>query len=304
MRKLLIAATLALCVAGAGESRAGEVRIGFICRAMNSEFWQSVRAGALAAAEANPDIALSVMAPDSETAVQQQVQIIEDEMIKGVDVLVIAPCGEEELTPVMQKAHAEGIPVVVMDTDTPWPDKVAFVGTNNVVGGNMAGEYIAARLDGKGKVAIITGIIGHSPAMNRTNGARAALDKYPGIELVAVQPANWERALGMTVAENLLSTHPDLDAIFCCSDAMALGALEAVAAERARAFIVGFDAVPEACRQVRDGGLAATVAQNSFNIGKIGVETAYKAFRKETVPAHIDTGTLLVTPENAGEFVK
>ena len=304
MRKTAAGITILLPFLFAGALQAGEVRVGFVCRAMNSEFWQSVRSGALAAAKENPDIALSVMAPDSETAVQQQVQIVEDEIVKGVDVLVIAPCGEEELTPVMQKAHEQGIPVVVMDADTPWQDKVAFVGTNNVVGGYMAGEYIAKRLDGKGKVAIITGIIGHSPAMNRTNGAREALRRYPGIELVAVQPANWERALGMTVAENLLSTHPDLDAIFCCSDAMALGALEAVAAEKADAFIVGFDAVPEAVQRVKDGGLAATVAQNSFNIGKIGVETAYKAFRKEKVDAHIDTGTLLVTADNADEFVK
>lgn len=300
---------LALCLSlaaflAAGTVFGGEIRIGFVCRAMNSEFWQSIRSGALAAASENPDVALSVMAPDSETAVQQQVQIVEDELVKGVDVLVIAPCGEEELMPVLKKAHGEGVPVVVMDTDTPWEDKVAFVGTNNVVGGYMAGEYIAKRLNGKGKVAIITGIIGHSPAMNRTNGAREALRRYPDIELVTVQPANWERALGMTVAENILSTHADLDAIFCCSDAMALGALEAVQADRSKALVVGFDAVPEACRRVKDGGLAATVAQNSFNIGKIAVETAVKAFKREKVPSHIDTGTLLVTRENADEFLK
>lgn len=302
MRKIMLAC-LAVVLA-AVPAFAGEVRVGFICRAMNSEFWQSVRSGALAAARENPDIILTVMAPDAETAVQQQVQIIEDELVKGVDVLVVAPCGEEELMPVLQKAHDQGVPVVVMDADTPWEDKVAFVGTNNVVGGQMAGDYIAKRLNGKGKVAIITGIIGHSPAMNRTAGAREALSKFPGIEIVAVQPANWERALGMTVAENLLSSYPDLDAIFCCSDAMALGAMEAVQAERSRAFIVGFDAVPEACRRVKDGGLAATVAQNSFNIGKIGVETGYKAVKGEKVAAHIDTGTLLVTRDTVDEFLK
>ncbi|MCD8348984.1 MAG: sugar ABC transporter substrate-binding protein [Planctomycetaceae bacterium] len=297
---------LACCVLvlAAMPTGAGEVRVSFVCRAMNSEFWQSVRAGALKAAAENSNIVLTVMAPDAETAVQQQVQIVEDELVKGVDVLVIAPCGEEELTPVMQKAHEQGVPVVVMDADTSWPDKVAFVGTNNVVGGNMAGDFIADRLNGRGKVAIITGIIGHSPAMNRTAGAQEAFAKYPGIEVVAVQPANWERALGMTVAENLLSTHPELDAIFCCSDAMALGALEAVQAERSDALVVGFDAVPEACARVKDGRMAGTVAQNSFNIGKIGVQTAYRAALGETVPAHIDTGTLLVSAETVDEFLQ
>ena len=95
MRKTTTGIAILLSLLFAGAVQAGEVRIGFVCRAMNSEFWQSVRSGALAAAKENPDIVLSVMAPDSETAVQQQVQIVEDQLVQGSGALCLAPCGSQ-----------------------------------------------------------------------------------------------------------------------------------------------------------------------------------------------------------------
>lgn len=303
MRKIMAIAALAL-LAAALPAPAGEIKVGYVVKALNSEFWMAVKAGAEAAARENPGVELTILAPDSEINVQQQIQIVEDILIQGIDVLVISPCGAKELSPVMRQAHDSGVPVVVSDTDADFPEKVTFVGTNNIVGGGLAGDYIVKRLGGQGKVAIIAGIMGHQTAMDRVKGAQEAFDAAPGIKVVAMQPANWERALGMTVMENILSTHPDLDAVFCCNDVMAMGAYEAILADRANAFIVGFDANDEALRSIKAGGIAATVAQNAFNIGKFSVEAAIQKAKGQEVPKRIDTGTELVSTENVDKYLK
>lgn len=302
MKNFVLAVLAAVILAATGT--AGEIKIAMVLKALDAQFWLDVRNGAEDAARAVPGVSISVMAPDREINVQQQVQIVEDQLVQGIDVLCLAPCGSQELMPVMERAHEMGIPVVLVDTDAPWDKKAAYVGTNNVIGGNLAGEYIAGRLNGKGKVALISGVMGHQAQMDRINGCKEALEKYPGIRIVAQQPANSERALAMTVAENVLSTHFDLGAIFCSSDPMAMGALEAVRADKSDAFVVGFNADSEANESIGDGGLAATVAQSSYNIGRRGVETAIKVYNKESVPVHVDTGTELVSMDNVAEFLE
>ena len=302
MKRIMLASFVLLLFGGT--LLAGEKKIAVVLKALDSEFWLSVRAGAEAAAKENPGVKLTVLAPDREINVQNQVQIVEDVVTQGADALVISPSGSKELIPAMEHAHKAGIPVVVIDTNSPFEKKVTFVGTDNITGGKLAGNFIAKELNGKGKVAIITGIMGHATAMEREQGADAAFKAYPDIEVVSRLTANWERSTAMTVMENILSTHPDLAAVFCANDSMALGAFEAVRAEKAKVIIVGFDANTEAVEQVKKGNLAATVAQNSFNIGKMGVESAIKALNGEKLPDHIDTGTILVTRENAAEFLK
>lgn len=306
MQRFFIALLLIVSIFGLS-AHAGQIRVGFVPKAMDSEFWYAVRNGAEAAAKENPDVVLSVLSPDREVNVQQQIQIIDDMIIRGVDVLCVAPSGAKEVAPALQKAHDGGIPVVVFDSDAPdFTDRVAFVGTNNIIGAGLAADYIIKRLNGKGKVAIMTGIMGHQTAMDRLKGAEDKFAAAPGIQVVATPSANWERALGMSVMEDLLSSHPDLDAVFCCNDSMAMGAAEAVLSDKAKTFIVGFDANAEAVRAAKnpDSPVDATVAQSSFNIGKYAVETAVKSFRGVKVDKLVDTGTELVTADNADEYLK
>ncbi|SDY14422.1 substrate-binding protein domain-containing protein, partial [Acetomicrobium thermoterrenum DSM 13490] len=118
------------------------------------------------------------------------------------------------------------------------------------------------------------------------------------------QPANSERALGMQVMENILTSNPDLDAVFCTNDEMALGALQAAEAAGKKIIIVGFDANKDALESIIDNGLTATIAQNPFAMGLYGVENAIKLLNGEEIPKKIDTGTTLVTIDNAKEFLK
>ena len=304
---LMFAAMLVLSAGGCNRSDATlKHRIVIVTKALDSEFWQTLKSGAEEAARQHPDIELSVLAPEREINIDQQVSIIEDQILKKVSALVVVPGGIAEVTPVLDKAKAAGIPVLIVDNDTPWPGKLCYIGTDNRVGGKLAGDYLVKILGGHGKVAIIRGVLGVVSHDDRVAGFQDAISQAPGIQLVTIQPANSERAVALTVMENLLTSHPDLNAVFATNDQMALGAMEGVAAQHlgGKIFVVGFDAGKEAVRAVKSGTVSAVVAQYPANMGRQAVEAAIKAIQGQPVPKVIDTGTALVTKENADEFLK
>jgi len=238
--------------------------------------------------------------------IDQQVSILEDQVTKRVAALAVAPTGAAEVVPVLERAHAAGIPVVIFDTDVNWSSKVSYVGSDNRRAGQIAGEYIVKLLGGRGKVAVIRGILGVLTHEDRVAGFREAIRNAAGMDCVSVQPANSERALGMSVMENMLTGYPDLRAVFATNDQMALGAVEAIAARNltGKIAVVGIDATSEAVRAVAAGRLAADVAMYPEALGRSAVEAAIKAVRGEHVEPRIDTGEALVTKENAAQFLR
>jgi ribose transport system substrate-binding protein len=304
---VVIVAMLLLSAGGCNRSDATRKhRIVIVTKALDSEFWQTLKSGAEEAARQHPDVELSVLAPEREINIDQQVSILEDQILKKVSALAVVPGGVAEVTPVLDKARAAGIPVLIVDNDTPWPGKLSYIGTDNRVGGKLAGDYLVKVLGGRGKVAIVRGILGVSSHDDRVAGFQEAIAQAPGIQIVTIQPANSERASALTVMENILTSNPELNAVFATSDQMALGAMEGVAAQHmnGKVLVVGFDAGREAVRAVKTGAISAVIAQYPSNMGKQAVEAAIKAIRGEPVAKVIDTGTKLVTKENADEFLK
>ncbi len=302
--------TPAFCLAAALLASCGHsgktIDIALVTKALDSEWWQRVKTGAEQAAHAEPGVRLAVLAPEREVNIDQQVSILEDQITKHVAALAVAPAGVAEILPVLEKAKAAGIPVIIMDTDINWPSKLSYVGADNKHAGRLAGEYIVKLLGGKGEVAVIRGILGIATHEDRLAGFREAIAGAPGIDCVAVQPANSERALGMSVMENLLTTHPGLRAIFATNDQMALGAVEAIAARNltGKVAVVGVDATGEALRAIDAGRLAADVAMHPEALGNKAVAAAIQAAKGEQVAKTIDTGETLVTKENVKEFLK
>jgi ribose transport system substrate-binding protein len=162
------------------------------------------------------------------------------------------------------------------------------------------------RLNGAGKVAIITGIMGHTTHMDRLKGAKAVFEAEEGMEIVAVQPANSDRYQGMQVMENILTANPDLNGVFCLNDQMALGALEAIkAAEKLEEItIIGFDGTPEACQSIKKGEMDATVGERPSEFGSSAVKYAVKILNHENIPKNIELTLKMVTEENADEWIK
>jgi len=277
-----------------------------VAKALDSEWWQRVKAGAEDAAKEHPGVRLAVLAPEREVNIDQQVAIVEDQVTNRVTAMAVAPTGAAELIPVLDRARASGIPVVIFDTDINWPAKLSFVGSDNRRAGSLAGQYIAKIVGGKGKVAVIRGIVGVMTHEDRLAGFRESIAATPGVECVAVQPANSERALAMSVMENFLTRYPDLRAVFATNDQMALGAAEAVTARNlgGKVAVVGIDATYEAVRAVQAGRLAGDIAMYPEGLGRNAVEAALKAARGEPVPKRIDVGEALVTKENAAQFLR
>ena len=294
-------ALAALTACGRTEDRRS---IALVAKAMDSEFWIAVRDGARAAASGK-DVQLSVLAPDREINIDQQVGILEDQIQRGADVLVVAPTGSAQVVPVLEQALSRKIPVILVDADAPLAGKSTYVGTDNKAGGALAAQHIAERI-GTGKVALISGVPGNQSQDDRAEGFVTALAKVPGVQLAARQPANSERSLGMTVMENILTAHPDLRAVFATNDQMALGAVEALDARglRGKVVVVGFDATAEAVQAIQEGRMSASVAQRPFEMGRQSVEAALAILDGRSVAPRIDTGTELVTQANAAKYRK
>ena len=305
-RKLAAAALLAGLAAGACNRGREDVTIALVTKAMDSEFWLMVAAGAKAGAAERPGVKLTIVAPDREINVDQQVSILEDQVRRGVKALVVSPAGSAQVMSALELASSRGIPVVLIDTDAPFAKKVSYIGTDNRRGGQLAAKCLVDRLAGKGEVALISGVPGNESQDARAQGFIDAVALVPGMKLVAQQPANSERSLGLTVMENILTAHPDVKGVFATNDQMALGAMEALDARglRGKVAIVGFDATKEAVQATVDGKLAGSVAQNPRAMGQKGVEAALAALDGRPVEKRIDTGTELVTKDNAEKYLR
>jgi ribose transport system substrate-binding protein len=186
--------------------------------------------------------------------------------------------------------------VITIDRSADGGEVAAYIASDNVLGGKMAGEFIAELLGGKGKVVEIEGIPGTNAARERGQGFNEAMANYPEMEVVARQEAGFDRAKGLTVMENILQAQPEIDAVFCHNDEMALGAIIAIqAAGRAdKIKVVGFDATDDAVAAVKEGRMLATVAQQPRLMGALGVEYALKVLQGEEVADFIPVPLELV----------
>ena len=257
-------------------------------KTLNNPFFIEMQKGAEEAAE-RLGVSLVVQAADREVDVERQMQIIENLIERKVSALCITPSGSREIVPVIVKANKANIPVLIVDTradEKALADaggKIAtFIGSDNYDGGKLAGAFVAEKLGGKGNVAVLEGIPGHETGDARLRGFREVVAKSPGIKIVASQPANWERDQGFNVFQNILQANPDINALFACSDLMALGATEAIAAagqDRAnRGRGIRCATRSAGCDQERhDGGDRGAVPLED---GRAAVENRRKAFAR------------------------
>ena len=302
---VILAISLMSCQRNNEQTGGGGPRIALVLKTANNPFFIDMQKGAEEAAK-KLGVNLIVQAAEREVDVEKQMQIIENLIQAKVAALCITPSGSREVVPAIDKANRAGIPVVIVDTRVDGKALseakatiASFIGSDNYEGGKLAGEFIAKRLNGKGKVAVLEGIPGHETGDSRLKGFRDALKTTPGVEIVASQTANWERDQGFNVFQNILQSHPDVNALFACSDLMALGAIEAIAAanKTGNIVVVGFDALPEAREDVQKGTMDATVAQFSARMGAQAVENAYRLIKGEQVKEEVVIPIKLVTKE-------
>lgn len=301
MKKLLMAGVaLAALAAMTGGANAAFV-LGMKGPGAGNPFWAAVEAGAKAKGE-ELGVEVIVVAPPAESDVQAQITQIEDLIAQGVEGIALAPTDPNALAPVVDAAKAAGIPVVFVDTRGS-NEGVTFIGTNNEVGAALAADFMCKNLPAGSDVAILQGLISQSTGQARAEGSKKGLTDC-GLNVVAEQTAEWDRAKGLSVTENILAGNPNIKGIFASNDNMALGAVEALkAANKLQdVMVVGFDANPDAANSILAGEMTASVAQAPGNMGGFGIQALVDLKAGKTLDAWIDTGTVLVTKDNAADY--
>lgn len=278
--RALAVSALAALVVGAGTSRASaeDIKISFVVKDMTNPYYWRMGEGAKQAAQ-DLGVQLSWVSAEFNGDIEGQIAVVEGELVKRPDALVLVPMNAKALIPKIREANRMGIPVVTADTraEEGLADVVTFVGLDERLSYKAMAEFVVEHLGGKGKVAILEGFRGSSTAEERLVGMHEVLDAAPGIEIVASISADWDREKGLKATEDILQAHPDVDAILASNDEMALGAVQAVnsAGKQEQVVVVGDDAIPAALEALTSGDMLATIDGNTDKVGYQAVKTAY-----------------------------
>lgn len=277
--------------------------VAVVLKTLSSPFWLQVAGGVEDGAEA-AGIEVTLAGATAETQVQEQIDKVRAAITQQVDALVVAPTQAEQLQPILEQAVDAGIPVLLVDTDIEgWDGKETFVGTDNYAAGVTAGEYILEQAD-SGSIALIRGVPGNPSTDNRVDGVIDTLEGS-GIEVVADLSANSDRAEGRSVMADILQANPEVSVVFAANDDMALGALEAIKSagvDLEDILVIGVDGTSDAVDSMLAGELDASIAQNSYDMGRTSVELAVELLEGGTIEERVDTGVTVVTQDNAEDY--
>lgn len=299
---LLLTAVTLVCLSGCklitidGEDNGmaadykGNGSIGLSVSTQNNPFFVTLVEGAQKAAD---EAGVQLVVVDAGDDAAKQVSDIEDLIAKNVSVLIVNPVDSDTVSSVVQDAVNKGVKVISADRVVNGVEIDCQIASDNVLGAELATQYIVDMVGEGAKVAELQGISGASAAIDRGKGFHNIADAK--LEVVASQPADFDRTKGMTVMENILQANGDIKAVFAANDEMALGAMEAISASRKDILVVGFDATDDAISSIKDGKMGATIAQQPDLIGATAVHTAIKLINGETVEKSIPVEVTLVT---------
>jgi simple sugar transport system substrate-binding protein len=287
----------------AAASAADKVKIGFITK-FPVDFYDIMVDAAKEWAAAHPDVEAVFAQGKSGTDDEGEIAAIESMITQGVNAIAITPTSPN-VQAALDKAVAAGIKVVLIDNDIPdWSGKSSVVATDNLAGGKLAGTWLKENLPAGAKLAVLKGRLGAPSLEDRVTGMLDTLGS--GATIVGGSPAtDCDQTKGLDAATDLLTANPDLTAIYAACGPPATGALKAISnagIAPGKIIVVGFDASGDEIKAILAGEQAGSVAQFPAKMGSLGIETAYKAARGETVEKNVDTGTEMVTKANAAKF--
>ncbi|KLV10604.1 MULTISPECIES: ribose ABC transporter substrate-binding protein RbsB [Photobacterium] len=283
MKKLATLISAAVMSASFSTTAAAQDTLAMVVSTLNNPFFVTMKEGAEAKAQ---ELGYNLIVLDSQNDPSKELSNVEDLTVRGVKAILINPTDSDAVSNAIRMANRANIPVLTLDRGASRGDVVSHIASDNVAGGEMAGKYIMEKVGEKARVIQLEGIAGTSAARERGQGFMNAVDNS-GMELLASQPADFDRTKGLNVMENMLAANPNVQAVFAQNDEMALGALRAVQASGKQVLIVGFDGTDDGIAAVKRGKLGATIAQQPDLIGALGVETADKMLKGEKVEANI-----------------
>jgi len=280
-----------------GAVQAQDLKIGLSVSTQNNPFFVSLKEGAQQKAK---EIGANLIVADAQNNASNQMSSVENLIVRQVDVLIINPVDSDAVVSAIKAANNANIPVITVDRGANGGKVATHIASDNVIGGETAGKRVAELLNDSGKVVELQGIPGTSAARARGKGFHNIVDEKENIKVVASQPAGFDRSKGMTVMENILQAHPDIDAVFAHNDSMALGAVKAIkAADKLDQIeVVGFDAIDDALTAIANGEMDSTIAQKPSLMGEMAVENAKKIYDGQDLEDNIAVPLELKTKEN------
>ncbi|MGO2508834.1 ribose ABC transporter substrate-binding protein RbsB [Vibrio hibernica] len=291
MNKLTTLLSAAVLTSAMSVTAHAQDTIAIVVSTLNNPFFVSMKDGAEAKAK---ELGYDLIVLDSQNDPSKELSNVEDLSVRGVKAILINPTDSDAVSNAIRIANRANIPVLTLDRGASRGDVVSHIASDNVAGGEMAGKYIMEKVGEKAKVIQLEGIAGTSAARERGEGFMNAV-KGSHMDLLASQPADFDRTKGLNVMENLLAANGDVQAVFAQNDEMALGALRAVQASGKKILIVGFDGTDDGIAAVKRGMLGATIAQQPALIGELGVETADKVLKGQTVEKNIPVPLKVIT---------
>ena len=305
LRRLLMSIAVILiggCGSVGSQNRANKV-VGVLLADTSDQFQVYLMDGMKEISETDANIQVVYM--DGNYDAGRQLQQAENLIAQNVSALVLMAVDSVAAQPILALAEDAGIPIVLVNRRLPNQEyAVAYVGSEDVVAGELEMSAVVKELEGKGRIAILEGTYGHEPQVQRKRGYDNVLKKYPDIELVATQTGKWYRSEAMVVMENWLQADRAIDAVVAQNDEMALGALKAIeeAGLLGKIVIAGIDATPEALKYVEEGKLDITVFQDAKGQGRTAIKVAAEVARGNTVEEEILIPFELVTSETADQY--
>jgi simple sugar transport system substrate-binding protein len=232
-----------------------------------------------------------------------EIAIIENMIVQQVKAIAITPTSPA-VQSALDKAVQAGIKVILVDNDIPgWTGKSSVVATDNLAGGKLAGTWLAGKLQPGATVGILQGRLGNPSLDDRVKGMKETLGT--GFRIVAEPATDCDQTKGLNAAQDMLTANPNLAAIYGACGPPIIGALQAIKAaskQPGSIVVVGFDASADEVTAIKAGDQSASVAQFPAKMGSLGIETAVAAARGQTVSPNVDTGTEMVTKDNAANF--
>jgi len=289
--------------AGSDTASTEKITIGYSVKTLSDTYMQFLKSGIDAQVAELGTIDLQVA--DAQMDLNTQLSQAEDFISKGVDVLLFCPQDADACTPIVEAAIAANIPIVEVCTNTNDGKYDAFVGSNDVDAGEMLGDFVMEKLPDGGNILIMEGIMGQSSQIFRYEGLQNTILADSKYNLLECKTANWQRDEAMALVEDWLVKYPEIDAIICENDDMAMGALEACEAANRKEdiIIIGVDGNQDNIQAVLDGRLEASILQNGPEQGSTAIDICVKLANGESVDKEYMIPFKLITQENAGEFL-
>ena len=314
---MLLAGLLAVSVSACGGGNSGAAdnsgssqadssngkthKLSVVLKTTSSEYWSYVIAGIEQAEKDLGNVEVDVRGANSDTDFDGQLNMVETIVNADMcEAIAIAPLQADQIANALT-----GVKIPVLAIDTNFEQAETFIGTAHEDAAYQGGKYVAEQIGKGGKVVVLANIQGESTSEARVAGYRKALEEG-GCEIISTQYTDGVGDKAVTVTDGVLQSFPDIDAIVCCADDVALGASRAIrqtGRDGDGIIVCGFDGISSGVQAVVDGEISCTVAQDPYNMGYQCVKSMLDVVNGEKPDAFIDTGCNVITPDNADEYL-